>query len=1248
MDMQKSVIKRLLIFSILNLCVNYTQGKRFVSNGTITGTKISPSGELFVTHGNTVVSLSANLSVIDKVQIGMTEVNKVTVLDLVTSTSEKTTLLLALKSGNGNIFTVSSFNNSLNANVVDVDFKEFSDIASHSLVFQIGKDSWNVIFAKSVNLRTSRGWSRLFAVYEIGKNVSYNIRLLDIYKLHSSFKFDILYEFKNGSNAYFIVKYYTVLYPLDSYMYSFIRLSLSGTLVELPFRVTNANMSFVCANLYDKNNTDKTLLLLYKDASNHSNDSILYHVAIGNLNEELDEALRGCIEEGRGASLYWLNRPTPTSCAPDTACPCYVMKNYSGISSAKILTLAPATYPLFLERDVLAMVVGEENQNTVIFFLFDSGVVRKVKYGLFPDILATIKVKDAESETRLDITNAALWLAAEGLYVRFGRQLILMNTNTCNMHGDDASCWRDTSACVWCLESSSNSCVAIEDCSGAHIQYLGDPPSASSVIPQTSSLVPGSVFRIHGVNLDMAKTIAIDVAGEQCHVQRETISSSDFLCVLLTGVQTTINTSMNIAIDDVTKTVILKVSPPAYLKHRVITAIPSGGIRVTIRGNNLTSLGMTYIVFKTESGKIVSRRGAMCETSTSTNLHCDTPQLIGGNGLKNSTVYISLEYVLCTNLSYLGDINESHDENSLYVHIAEDPVVYGFEDLGQVQNMCEVLWNEDAVTFVLKGKGLLNVNKEDIRVKVYKIGQVNVSKVTNEELNCSIHADVLYDKLRLFSIRQEGWMQVMVTIGDNLMYHPGFLHLNPVELLEASSTIPTGSIGLTNSTKQLPSVGSEGHGSTVIAVIMVVVGVVVIGCISMFIYRKVSNRSHRNIFRGRLERDRPSIVRYRVERVHTEDPSAQYSHSLSNRDISLDDRLLSDALEDSTANLIKRFEDERLLIKRELLCLENLIGKGHFGSVYKGSMIIDDIKRKVAVKTLCESEQTEMNVPQFLKEAYLMRNFDHPNVMCLLAICLENEEMPLIVLPYMEHGDLLSYLHDETHIPTIKDLVSFALDIAKGMEYLAELKFVHRDLAARNCMLGENYQVKVADFGLSRDIYESTYYTTHAKGAQLPIKWMAIESLSSGVFNEKSDVWSFGVTLWELMTRGVRPYTVVDNWDMEKYIKSGRRLPQPRYSPSPLYRLMRRCWLETPGKRPSFADIRQCISGMLERVQLQLGAAEYEADIGAVYVNLNMGSQYVYTNQDIEGSVDQIDSAEAVDDSERCDMNEIVNDLSET
>lgn len=93
--------------------------------------------------------------------------------------------------------------------------------------------------------------------------------------------------------------------------------------------------------------------------------------------------------------------------------------------------------------------------------------------------------------------------------------------------------------------------------------------------------------------------------------------------------------------------------------------------------------------------------------------------------------------------------------------------------------------------------------------------------------------------------------------------------------------------------------------------------------------------------------------------------------------------------------------------------------------------------------------------------------------------------------------------------------------------------------------LDSNFKVKVADFGLSRDVYETSYYSTQSRGTKLPVIWMAVESLAGGVFNEKTDVWSYGITLWELMTRGVRPYAAVDNWDMERYLKSGRRLPQP-------------------------------------------------------------------------------------------------------
>ncbi|WAR31672.1 PLXB2-like protein [Mya arenaria] len=930
MEVQKSVIKRLLFFVLLKLVVIKTQGDRFVSKGNITGTRISSSGEVFVTHGNTVVSLSANLSVIANITIGQTEkckdfggfclhtiMNKVSVVDILTSTPEKTTLLLALKLENETIFTVSSFNNSLNSNVLNVNFGEFSDVASDSFVFQTGKESWKMILAKSVDLDTSHGMSSIFAVYEIEKNVSYNVRILDLYKLHSSFKFDILYAFKHGTNAYFIVKYYSKVYTLDSDKYSFIRLSLSGNLTEVPFRVANTNMSFVNANLHDKSNTGKTLLLLYKDASNQS---MLYHVALGNLDEEMEEAFRGCEKEGRGASLYWLNRPT--NCAPDITCPCYLLKNYSEISSAKILTLAPASYPIFIDSDVLAMVVSEERQNTVIFFLLQSGVVLKVKYGLFPDILAGIKVKAIETATRLNVTNAALWTTAEGLYARFGRKLILLNTSTCTMHRDDASCRRDTSACVWCRQPMS--CVQEGDCSEADDKevYMGEPPLIVYVRPTASSLVPGSMFRIHGVNLDMAESIAIDIAGEECIVQRETISSSDFLCVLLTGVPYPIvgTAMMTLVVDHTTKSQNLTVSPPGFLEQKDVTVIPSGGIRVTLRGSNLTSLGKTYIYFKTESGKCVSMEGAVCEANTTKSLHCFTPQLIGGDSLRNTTVrvYLSHELVPRTNMSYLGGIIESNNVNSLNLHIVDDPVIFGFYVGVKIADVYHVEWKEDAITFVLKGIGLLNVNKEDIRVKVMKIGHVDVSKAMKEELHCSISADMMRNNKRIGSIQDEQLLAVTVAIGENLMYHPGYIRLYSLYASTTSSSAPP-ELNSPRSTKQSPSVGL-GLKLIVVIVVVVVVGVVVLGGIAIFIYRKVSDRSHRHKFRGRLDRNRPSIVSYRGERVYIENPSTQYSHSPSNNDPSLDERLLS----------------------------------GHFGSVFKGSMIVQDKKKKVAIPTDAE------------------------------------------------------------------------------------------------------------------------------------------------------------------------------------------------------------------------------------------------------------------------------------------------------
>ncbi|CAH2989241.1 unnamed protein product [Chilo suppressalis] len=259
------------------------------------------------------------------------------------------------------------------------------------------------------------------------------------------------------------------------------------------------------------------------------------------------------------------------------------------------------------------------------------------------------------------------------------------------------------------------------------------------------------------------------------------------------------------------------------------------------------------------------------------------------------------------------------------------------------------------------------------------------------------------------------------------------------------------------------------------------------------------------------------------------------------------------------------------------------LGQGSFGMVYEG--IAKSIEKgkpetRCAVKTVNE-HATDRERIEFLNEASVMKAFDTFHVVRLLGV-VSRGQPTLVVMELMELGDLKTYLRSHrpdaevdlprkgpANPPTLQNILQMAIEIADGMAYLSAKKFVHRDLAARNCMVAGDLTVKVGDFGMTRDIYETDYYRKGTKGL-LPVRWMSPESLKDGVFSSGSDVWSYGVVLWEMATLAMQPYQGLSNEQVLRYVVSGGVMERPEHCPDRLYELMRACWAHRAHQRPSF------------------------------------------------------------------------------
>ena len=211
-----------------------------------------------------------------------------------------------------------------------------------------------------------------------------------------------------------------------------------------------------------------------------------------------------------------------------------------------------------------------------------------------------------------------------------------------------------------------------------------------------------------------------------------------------------------------------------------------------------------------------------------------------------------------------------------------------------------------------------------------------------------------------------------------------------------------------------------------------------------------------------------------------------------------------------------------------------------------------------------------------------MKAFDTMHVVKLFGVVSQGQPT-LVIMELMANGDLKSYLrshrpeadgfsHPVKQPPTLQRILQMAIEIADGMAYLAAKKFVHRDLAARNCMVAEDLTVKIGDFGMTRDVYETDYYRKGTKGL-LPVRWMAPESLKDGVFTSNSDIWSYGVVLWEMATLASQPYQGLSNDQVLRYVIDGGIMERPENCPDKLYVLMRCCWKHKPSERSTFLDL---------------------------------------------------------------------------
>eukprot|EP00039_Didymoeca_costata_P022212 m.3995 g.3995 ORF g.3995 m.3995 type:complete len:586 (-) comp2874_c0_seq1:954-2711(-) len=275
----------------------------------------------------------------------------------------------------------------------------------------------------------------------------------------------------------------------------------------------------------------------------------------------------------------------------------------------------------------------------------------------------------------------------------------------------------------------------------------------------------------------------------------------------------------------------------------------------------------------------------------------------------------------------------------------------------------------------------------------------------------------------------------------------------------------------------------------------------------------------------------------------------------------------------ASAIVISKKMEAEWELKRDDVSMGKMLGAGNYGEVYKGNYK----NLPVAIKTVKEES---MGIEEFMREAQVMKKMQHPNLVQLIGVC--SKDIPMyIVTEFIPHGDMLSYLRRPESKSEIdeKAKLHISTQVADGMAYLERHNCIHRDLAARNCLVADKLAIKIADFGMGRVIDD--LYTART-GSKMPVKWSAPESLCYNAFSSASDVWSFGILLWEVATLGGSPYPEIESKDVLTKLEEGYRMDCPSGCNKGLYKLMYSCWAIRAEDRPKFAELKVGLEKLLD------------------------------------------------------------------